>query len=101
MIKVNNMSQMIYDVMVKRFNIGKDTSIKQWVNLLSVLWREADKSIHERECSSFVYSHLELVLADIILLCIAMLRRTGARNIENLIRRRLEYSDKENNKLKK
>jgi hypothetical protein len=100
MIKVNYMSQRIYDVMVKRFNIGENASIKLWVNKLSVLWREANKSINEKECSRFFYSKLELVLADIIMLCIAMLHRTGVNNIENLIRRRLDESDK-NNKLKR
>ena len=100
MIKVNHMSQRIHDVMVKRFDIGKDASMKAWVMTLSVLWREADKSIKEKECSRFFYSKLELVLADIILMCIAMLRRTGVNNIENLIRRRLDESDK-NNKLKR
>jgi len=100
MIKINYMSQRIYDVMVKRFNISKDTSLKAWLLRLSMLWRKADDAIHEKECSRFVFSECELVLADMILFCVAMLKRTGVKNIETLLRRRLEESEK-NNKLRK
>lgn len=97
MIKINHLSDRIYSVMAERFRINKDTSVKAWLLYLSTLWREAEQSIHEKECRRFVYSQLELVLADLILLSIALLQRLGARNIENLLRRRLEDNDKENN----
>jgi len=100
MIKLNYESQRIHDVMTERFNLTKDTSMKALIMRISVLWREADDALHDKECSRFVFSRLELVLVDIILLCITILKRTGVRNIENLIRRRLEESDK-NNKLRK
>lgn len=96
MIKINYLSQRIHDVMVERYEISKDAGIKAWLLHLSALWREADRSIHERECSRFVYSRLELVIADIILLCIALLKKTGVRNIENLLRKRLDESDRKN-----
>ncbi len=100
MIKLNYESQRIHDVMTERFKLNKDTSMKALIMRISTLWREADDALHDKECSRFVFSRLELVLADIILLCITILRRTGVRNIENLIRRRLEESDR-NNKLRK
>lgn len=100
MIKLNNESQRIHDIMTKRFGLSKDTSMKALIMRISILWRDADSTLHDKECSRFVYSRLELVLADIILLCIAILRRIGVRNIENLIRRRIEDSDP-NNKLRK
>ena len=100
MIKINHLSDRIYNVMVERFKIGRDTSMKGWLLKLSGLWREADQAIHERECRRFVYSQLELVLADIILFCVALLMRLGVRNMENLLRRRLDDNDKAN-KLKK
>ena len=99
MIKLNYESQKIHDVMTERFKLNKDTSMKALIMRISTLWREADDALHDKECSRFVF-RLELVLADIILLCITILRRTGVRNIENLIRRRLEESDR-NNKLRK
>ena len=82
--------------MKERFGISKDSSVKAWLLRLSALWRAADASIHERECRKFIYSSLELVLADIILLSIAILHSLGVRNIENLIRRRLEDNDRDN-----
>ena len=100
MIKLNNLSLKVSSVMKERFGINKDTSIKALVMRLSVLWREADEALGEKECSRFVYSQLELVLADIILFCIMMLRHTGVRNIENLILRRLRDHE-QNNKLRK
>ncbi len=96
MIKINHMSQKIYDVMSKRFSITKDTSMKARVMRISVLWRDADEAIREKECSRFVFSRLELVLADIILLCIALLHSTGVRNIETLLHRRLKDNEKHN-----
>ena len=95
MIKINSMSLKIHDVMVKRFKISPNTSARAWVLHLSALWREADAALNEKECSRFIYSGLELVLADMILLCLAALRSLGVRNVENLLRRRLEESDKE------
>lgn len=100
MIRLNSLSLKINNAMSKRFGIGKDASMKALVMRLSVLWREADDALQEEECSGFVYSQLELVLADIILLCVAILRRTGVRNIENLILRRLKESDTNNKLLK-
>lgn len=88
--------------MVERFKINRNTSMKAWLLYISTIWREADKSIHDKECSRFVYSHLELVLADMILLIVALLHHLGKRNIENLLSRRLEENDRENKrKLKK
>ena len=96
MIKINQLSEEIHDVMVERFKISKHTSIKAWLMYLSTIWREAEASIHDKECSKFVYSHLELVLADLILLIIALLYNLGVRNIENLLRRRLEENERKN-----
>jgi len=102
MIKINHLSERIYKVMVERFKINNATSMKAWLMYISAIWREADNSIHDKECSRFVYSHLELVLADMILLIVALLYHLGKRNIENLLRRRLEENDRENKrKLKK
>lgn len=102
MIKINHLSERVYKVMVERFKIDGHTSIKAWLLYISTMWREADKSLHDKECSRFVYSHLELVLADMILLIMALLHSLGVRNIENLLRRRLEDNDRDNQtKLKK
>jgi len=102
MIKINHLSERVYKVMVERFKINRNTSMKAWLLYISTIWREADKSIHDKECSRFVYSHLELVLADMILLIVALLHHLGKMNIENLLRRRLEENDRENKrKLKK
>jgi len=102
MIKINHLSERIYNVMVARFKIGRHTSMKGWLLHLSSIWREADKSIHEKECTRFVYSQLELVLADMILLIVALLHSLGVKNIENLLRRRLDENDRDNQtKLKK
>lgn len=98
MIKINYLSERVYNVMVERFKINRNTSMKAWLMYISTIWREADKSIHDKECSKFVYSHLELVLADMILLIVALLHHLGVRNIENLLRRRLEENDRENRK---
>ncbi len=100
MIKLNHLSERIHGVMIKRFNVSRNASVKAWLLYMSSLWREADKSLHEPECQQYIYSHLELVIADIILLCIALLHRLGVRNIENLLRRRLEDNETDN-KLKK
>lgn len=100
MIKLNFQSKNIHRVMFERFKFGKDASVKAWLLRLSVLWREADDALHDKECSRFIFSRLELVLADIILFCIAMLHHLGVRNIENLLRRRLDDNDREN-KIKK
>ena len=83
-------------MIVERFKINRNTSMKAWLLYISAIWRDADKSIHDKECSRFVYSHLELVLADMILLIVALLHHLGVRNIENLLRRRLEENDREN-----
>lgn len=99
MIKLNFKSKDIHRVMSERFNMDYDTSVKAWLLRLSVMWREADDALHDKECSSFIFSRLELVLADMILLCIATLHHLGVRNIENLLRRRLDENDR-NNKIK-
>ncbi len=96
MIKINHLSERVYSVMTKKFRIGKHTSIKAWLLYISKTWRDADKSIRDKECSRYVYSHLELLLADMILLIIALLHHLGVRNIENLLRRRLDDNDREN-----
>lgn len=96
MIKINQLSERVHSIMVKRFGIGRHSSVKAWIIKLSRLWVEADKSIHEKECSRFVYSQLELVLADMMLLIIALLHHLGVKNIENLLRRRLDENDREN-----
>lgn len=101
MIKINFLSAKAHEVMTKRFNKNQHTSVKAWLLLISVLFRKADDAAHKKECSRFVYSEAELVLADIILLCIAILHMLGVRNIENLIRRRLEDNDKENQRKEK
>ena len=102
MIQINHLSERVYKVMVERFKINRNTSMKAWLLFISTIWREADKSIHDKECSRFVYSHLELVLADMRLLIVALLHHLGKRNIENLLRRRLDENDRENKrKLKK
>lgn len=96
MIKINHLSERVYKVMVERFKINRNTSMKAWLLYISTIWREADKSIHDKECSRFVYSHLELVLADMILLIVALLHRLGVKNIENLLRRRIDENDRKN-----
>lgn len=96
MIKINHLSERVYKVMVERFKINMNTSMKAWLLYISTIWREADKSIHDKECSRFVYSHLELVLADMILLIVALLHRLGVKNIENLLRRRIDENDRKN-----
>lgn len=96
MIKINQLSEMIYNVMRDRFKINNHTSMKAWLLYLSALWREAETSTHDRECSRFVYSHLELILADMILLIVALLHRLGVKNIENLLRRRIDENDRKN-----
>lgn len=102
MIKINHQSERIFNVMVERFRANEDTSMKAWLLYLSRLWREADESLHDKECSKYVYSRTELILADIILLIIAILHHLGVRNIENLLRRRLDDNDRDNKmKLKK
>ena len=102
MIKINHLSERVFNVMAERFKVGKNTSMKAWLLFLSGIWREADKSIHDKECSRFFYSHLELVLADMILLIVAILHHLGVKNIENLLRRRLDENDRDNKmKLKK
>lgn len=98
--KINALSKSAHDVIVKRFGINRDTSAKGWLYRISTLWRKAVKATEDEECKRFIYSELELVLADIILVTIAALRSLGVNNIENLIRRRLDEIDREN-KLKK
>ena len=85
--------------MSERFKMDYDASMKAWLLRMSVLWREADDALHDKECSRFIYSRFELVIADMILLCMAILHRLGVRNIENLLRRRLDENDR-NNKIK-
>ncbi|MBO4551509.1 MAG: hypothetical protein J5733_12330 [Bacteroidaceae bacterium] len=70
--------------------------MKARIMQISVMWRKADEAIRDRECNRYFFSRLELVLADIILLCIAILHSTGVRNIETLLRRRLEDNEKHN-----
>lgn len=96
MIKINYLSQRIYDVMSKRFSFNKDTSMKARVMRISNLWREADEALYDRECNRYFFSRLELIIADIILLCVAILHSTGVRNIETLLRRRLDENEKHN-----
>lgn len=96
MIKINSLSEKVHDVMVERFKINNHTSMKAWLMYLSAMWREADDSLRDKECSRYVFSHLELVLADMILLIVAMLHHLGVRNIENLIRRRIDEADRKN-----
>lgn len=97
MIKINYLSERAHEVMSKRFKANKHTSIKAWLIFISMLWRHADDAIHKPECNRFIYSELELVLADIIVLCVAILHRLGVTNIENLIRKRIEDNDKASN----
>lgn len=102
MIKLNDLLERTHKVMVERFRANEDTSMKAWLLYLSRLWREADESIHDKECSKYVYSRTELVLADMILLIMAILHHLGVKNIENLLRRRLDDNDRDNKmKLKK
>lgn len=81
--------------MKKRFRANEHTSIKAWIVYLSSLWIKADKSLKEHECHRFIFSKTELILADMLILIIAILYRLGVRNIETLIRRRLEENDQE------
>ncbi len=101
MIKVNHLSEKVYHVMVTRFGIGKHSSMTAWLLHLSQLWRDANQATQKEECSRFAYSELELILADMMLLIIALLHKLGVRNIENLLRRRIADNDRDNKKKSK
>lgn len=92
MITLNKLAVKCYRTAIKRGKIGKHSSPKAIITAISKEWRELCEATEYRSNHIPKYSECEEKAADIIIASLTYLQRIGCRDIEQLIKDKINFN---------
>ena len=92
MITLNKLAVKCYRTAIKRGKIGKHSSPKAIITAISKEWRELCEATEYRRNHIPKYSECEEEAADIIIASLTYLQRIGCRDIEQLIKDKINFN---------
>lgn len=94
MITLNRFAQRCLDVMVRRFKMNEHSSRKAFSLRVGAIWRKFDASSKYKSDNLPKYSEDEELAAEMIIYLVAYLKRFGCKDIEQLIKDKIEFNSK-------
>lgn len=94
MIALNKLAVKCIKIALKKGKLGKDSSIRALVVAISSEWRELCNASEYRSMHVPKYSEQEEKAADIIIASLTYLQKIGCRDIEQLIRDKINFNAK-------
>ncbi|MFR1326623.1 MAG: hypothetical protein ACLSCE_10375 [Bacteroides cellulosilyticus] len=92
MITLNKLAVKCYRTAIKRGKIGRHSSPKAIITAISKEWRELCEATEYRSNHIPKYSECEEEAADIIIASLTYLQRIGCRDIEQLIKDKINFN---------
>lgn len=94
MITLNRLAQRCLDLMMKRFKMNEHSSRKAFSIRVEAIWRKFDVASKYRSDNLPEYSEDEELAAEMIIYLVAYLKRFGCKDIEQLIKDKIDFNDK-------
>lgn len=95
MITLNRFAQRCLQIMMKRFKMNEHSSRKAFSVRIEAIWRKFDVSSKYKSDNLPKYAEDEELAAEMIIYLVAYLKRFGCEDIEQLIKDKIEFNDKE------
>lgn len=92
MITLNTLAKKCFEIALKRKKIVETTSPKTVVLAISSEWRELAEAGKERSNHIPSWSEREEEAADVIIATLTYLERIGCKNIEQLLKDKVEFN---------
>ena len=92
MITLNTLAKKCFEIALKRKKIVETTSPKAVVLAISSEWRELAEAGKERSTHIPSWSEREEEAADVIIATLTYLERIGCKNIEQLLKDKVEFN---------
>lgn len=93
MITLNRFAQRCLNIMMKRFRMNEHSSRKAFSIRIEAVWRRFDIASKYRSDNLPKYSEDEELAAEMIIYLVAYLKRFDCKDIEQLIRDKIEFND--------
>lgn len=93
MITLNRLAQKCLDIMMKRFRMNEHTSRKAFSIRVEAVWRKFDSALKSKNCGLPQYTDDEILAAEMIIYLVAYLKRFGCKDIERLIKDKIEFNE--------
>lgn len=94
MITLNKLAAKCFEIAMRRGKINKYTSARAILMAISAEWRELTQATKFRSGHIPQYSEQEEEAADVIISTLTYLKRIGCKNIEQLIKDKIEFNEK-------
>lgn len=94
MITLNKLAKKCLEIAFRRGKVNRYTSGKAYMCHISTEWRELVASTSYKSEHLPQYSEHEEEAADVIICTLTYLERIGCKDIEQLIRDKIEFNDK-------
>lgn len=96
MIKLNKLADLCIETAIKRGKITSNSSPQASLYHISAEWRELCDATKFKSEHIPEWSEQEEEAADIIITCLTYLKSIKCKNIENLLRAKIEFNSKRN-----
>lgn len=94
MITLNKLAKKCFDIAMRRGKINECTSGRAIIMAISAEWRELMEATKYRSEHLPKYSQREEEAADVIISTLTYLKRIGCKDIEQLIKDKVEFNEK-------